>query len=195
MPCTAFQFYWHINEQNCHKSACNTPSSEQTVSRAAACMLMPFGAAFVSDSDTFWRDCNGVRPASLPSFVLVVSWIPNVPETPTTHTHTHTRGAVGRSKDLICSRGLVAVSRWPVETLTGARPVINGESNLAALTGFCLFSCSCSSSSATCSICHRCVHTKQTQPCSHYCAQGLWLPAVYSADLVSDRPGYTCKGD
>lgn len=49
--------------------------------------------------------------------------------------------ALGCSKDLICSRGLVAVSKWPVETLTGARSV-DGESNLISrqksLTGFWL---------------------------------------------------------
>lgn len=62
-------------------------------------------------------------------FVLPL-WIPNVPKHSSQALKAHR--ALACSKDLICSRGLVAVSKWPVETLKGTRPVINGESNLTS---------------------------------------------------------------
>lgn len=74
--------------------------------------------------------------------------------------------ALGCSKDLICSRGLVAVSKWPVETWTGTGSVINGESNLTcrqkpflvslAMNSLCSIT-TCSNNTVPIT---QCIHTK-----------------------------------
>lgn len=98
-------------------------------------------------------------------------------------------GTPGCFKDLICSRGLVAVSKWPVETLTGAGSVINGESNLTSrqkvlsqVSCFHLLSFSLCSIT-TCRICHFSVHSCDS--CSHYYTWGLFIQLNWLlADLV-----------